>query len=78
MTIIYLIDTICQSSRAHSHTSSICVAGVIYCHEMEGDCENATVPSPGGSCSYGDRDIPPGELTRIVSDDEDENECTVW
>ena len=59
-------------------TSSVCVAGIIYCHEMEDSCENATLPSPGDSCSYGDREVRPGELTLIVSEDEDENECKVW
>ena len=61
------------------YTHSTCVAGYIYCHDLEENCTHPPPPTAGGvNCSYGDRNVRPGELTRIVQDDDDEEECKVW
>lgn len=60
-----------------SNLYSVCINGDIYCHELsEDDC--TTIPEPltaGVSCTYGDRNINPGELTLVQPEDED---CEIW
>lgn len=56
----------------------MCVAGYIYCHNLQGNCTHPPATAVGGNCSDGDRNVRPGELTLVVREVDDGEECKIW
>lgn len=71
VTITHMAVT-CILSSAYIH--SICVAGSFYCHALQGNCTQPPSTNVGGNCSYGDRNVRPGELSLISHN----GECKTW